>query len=583
MIAQDKNMISNISDFWLKNINYFSKSISENNVAEFFENLSQRVVFNLQKNDNISKSINKNIIFTQVKNLFLDINKKYNDYRDFENKIKYNNFKLTLLNKVQNVFSNELYESFISAPLSNQKIALKDKALIKNLINDITKEKINIYQNNLIYNGNKLKEKELKKDISDLCQNGIASFFNKVINNFKYLYSENDINLISKKVIYKITHNNDVNLFIDKAVRDLKNVVISKKEIIDFAVDNIRNIDVKINDNIINLVKNILKDQGDIKINHDIDKIINKFIYNQSNNWKKKVNFSVIGNNFANNFVSDLLLFTNYVDKNNNLYKSKNINNLIKNYVDYDNHLNNKNIFREIYSLKNIDYLFNKILNNNKNFYFRFPDMERKIYNKKYISNDILDLKNFAKQSAKDLDFSISFVNLNKDLAPKTKELVSSSKIINIINVDDKFKNILNKNANIKMKNAFDGFNYLNLVHSVSGNDFNGKNQLLDNKGLLNNKDGFRNSALFNSSNIENTVDLKNNLNKISNISNKIKNINTRENIDIVHQKFDKKYDQLIKKTIDDKINKDMQDITNQVYRNIEKRLKSEQRRYGIM
>ena len=571
--VSNKKNIKYINKFINSYFNKFSNDINEVDVNSFFNDLSYETLIDIEKNNILNEVQNKNIISKKVNNIFSDIYNKYSIYKKNEDDEIFNNFKITLLNKVENIFNEEIYENFIDKYLKDKEKKLRDKIVIKKQIHDIISDEVSFY---------KRKDRIEFKNLNNIYDQILFNSINKLYNNLNSTNINSNLKKIDKKIndiiikniINKVNNNKDYIKFIDYEFNRLERKVISKNILYKFIKNYIGDENLVKHDNvIINSINKVLEDNSSV-ITNDLKK--QSFIENEIN--------SFIKNNLKNENQINYLKEHNVINKND-LYFIGRQNKIIDFIYKKDN------IGQNVDKLRYIDEIINKrkinneyLKNQNEVKILKFKDniiILKDIKNIKKESQDIIIFnkykqhknKYFIDKSDKYLFMKNNNQNINNILI-NPLELISNHKKnmklslseIGVIDINkyDGIKNFVLKNSDFK--NNFENFQDLKIIHKQSDNN---KNSMSD----VNNLDSVKKSTR--------TIEFNHNIRNIN--RNQTKDINETEKINVINNKLNQQYDKIIKKAIDDKVNKNIQDITNQVYNNIEKRLKAEQRRSGIL
>ncbi len=164
------------------------------------------------------------------------------------------------------------------------------------------------------------------------------------------------------------------------------------------------------------------------------------------------------------------------------------------------------------------------------------------------------------------LKFSkFDFINQNYDVNRNFKYLFKEQDNKNLwmhkIKFTDEYLTEIIGNNSIKVKGGFDGFEFLNMVHK--NQEDNGQT------ASINLPNQFQRNVQ--------TVEI------MPKRSGNVKHVSQSDQIDISTKLMSSNYMKFIKKEVDENITKSINDITDKVYSNIEKRLKNEQRRLGFM
>ena len=132
--------------------------------------------------------------------------------------------------------------------------------------------------------------------------------------------------------------------------------------------------------------------------------------------------------------------------------------------------------------------------------------------------------------------------------------------------------NLVHNNSKLKVKNVFDdGFEYLKMVHKKV-NSVGEKIDLISNTNTNTNI----NTNPFK----EKTRTIE--FNKLNNVNKVTRTVTNEEQFDFINTNNKVNYNEFIENKIIEKVNKNIKSISDKVYNNIEKRLKSEYRRKGI-
>ena len=202
----------------------------------------------------------------------------------------------------------------------------------------------------------------------------------------------------------------------------------------------------------------------------------------------------------------------------------------------------------------NKNILINKIIDVSENenllinksiFNFYRSDMKHKLNGIKFSKFDLIT-ENYV---------------VNKNLRFFWKEQDNEILLMRKIKSTDEYLAEMISNNSIKIKGGFDGFEFLHLVHKNIEDD--------GQKASINLPNKFQRNLQ--------TVEIT--PKRASNV----KQVNHSEQVDISTKVMNSNYSKFIKKEVDENITKSINDITDKVYSNIEKRLKSEQRRLGFM
>ena len=490
VVLNNKKNIDIINNILQMYFSEFSKYVNQEDIKVFFENLSEKVY----------KKIGASVLDNNINNLFNDIYNKYNNY-NIKNQSYNNNFKVKLLNKIENICFQEMYDSFINMYLLDKEKTLIDKININKNLKKIINKELDIYKKDKL---------EINKDLNNIIKNIVYSSLEK-INNYFYNYNiklDNHYNeIIFKNIVNKINKDKNIIEIINQEIKRHENKKVLKTDIYNFINNN-------------------------IKYNKDID-YINKI--------SELIDFEII-------YLSDDIYKQDFIEnkiKNiNNFFdldKSKNIYSYKKNYLIYKklefnkfNNINNKKDFISDYIYKSDGAYVSKI----------FKVLKSKEISNKNNNKNILNLK----------DFNFKFKSKQK-----LKLFLDKSEPI-VVSVPKKIYDIVVDSAEIKTRSPFEGFEFLKMVHKKPG-------LKPETSGFLDSS----NNNIFNKK--SQTFEINNN---------NIKDINSYDRVDILNKKIIKNYDKVIEKAIDDKVNKNISDITDQVYNKLEKRLKSEQRRLGI-
>ena len=478
----------------MKNEKYFiSKQLLNNknknkrrsvDIYDKNENNFNNVIFN---NNNILLQSQKNFIkndINNIKNKLVQIKEQLNNLKEnLQNleKIK-NDEELILENNLSNketlelIYKNKLNEVHINKNNINFKLKDEIEIFIEN-ITDLKKEKIF----NQIYNLNNVIFPEITyENFKKIYFNDLNDIFNKTNENIKFFYKDHknfdeDNKTISNKIIE--------NLFFP-----ISNSLIQNNEIWRVHYTNL-----------IILLKYI------IKINY-IDFLIEKslFFINKEYKYKKneiennlinleslKISYEIILNNNNENLDEINIIKKSYSLKEKNINFNKQQNNYKKYINDY------------------YDNIYQKALDLIKNEKFQFPENEN-------LKNNI-DFNDFIIKYKNKKDNSILNVNNNKINNNKEKNKLDEKEINKNILLTNKWKTLINNkkeekgdlNNNIKLKEEKENENNNN------ENKFNAHNNKID---LINNKDDQKENFINN-----NILDnYKNNLDKNENIKNNI-------------------------------------------------------------
>ena len=345
--------------------------------------------------------------------------KSSNKSRNDNNKLLYkqssiftiNNIYATQNNKNKNLYVyNTSNKSYIN---SNSTINMKiNKKNIRPLNNN---EKINL-------NG-KSHKKMINISIKTENSNNILNYKNNISKNHKNIIVENNNKYNSSKNhhsknIIKINKN-------DKLFQN-KKISLKKDKPVNIAITDIKNNNLKINNNTSSKEKN-----NSFKL-----KIIKKKTYNKSRNY---ISYSSLGNLY------DGFSSKNYYSKNKsiNFNNSNNLNNNNQTYNSNKNILNKK---ENLFNKKSNDK--NKIKKINSNLmHISLPSLnyEKNIYNKSKINNN--------KHSQKYINSFNNILNQNKNGKNLESKKKNYKSISNIFNSDSKFKKFKNMNySNSKYK-----------------------------------------------------------------------------------------------------------------------------------
>ena len=436
-VENNQNKISKLS-FFKKYIEIIKNNINKNN-----QNINN--VKKIDKNDNINNDINDNIINIKNTNMLLyDINNNeiiknleisYNDIKNNkfnENTDSIKNFKI-YINKIINTDYNTnndniefLKKSIIDFKnnfnlINNNIIQLNNNH--DNVSNEFINNSININTTNII---------DLEKffnnlNITDINNENLIKL-NKNINNIynNYLNIENNINQNENK-IKKINFKNDFN----------NSIILLNKLFSSVDYDTY-------NKNNINRINNL-----------NFSKFLNYTFYNNKNELlkiKNSIKFEKISTELENKY-------------NNNINNITNLNNLYTLIIDKNN------IIKYNDSLKNINEINKKIINNITNINSKLNDYNNKIKKLNEIKNNIHEhinkiLEIYSYINNKIYDIKQILIDIDKNHIKKKLTYITRILVIEKIYNARRYVKIFYENFNSGYIDLFFSFNFkLNNPH----------------------------------------------------------------------------------------------------------------------